>query len=124
MKKPKIEKFELSTIADALSRLDIREARASLLFARGSVLEVSGTVQKVIKRDGQYKLVIEPDDTTGLIVFADCQGDAENVKTRKIRKGSAVQIRGKFQTFGSEAVCLSDCGIIGNVKNQVVKSRV
>jgi hypothetical protein len=112
MKKPKIEKFSLMAISDALSRLDVCEARLSLLSAVGAVLQVSGRVRKLVKRDERYGLVIEPDDQTALIVFADCRGDAENVETRKIRKGSLVSIRGKFQTFGREAVCLIDCRLL------------
>jgi hypothetical protein len=53
--------------------------------------------------------VIEPDDESGFIVFADCLSDAEIVIKRKIRKGSLVRVKGKFQTFGALAVNLSDC---------------
>ncbi len=120
MKKPAIEKFDLATIADALTRFDdLPSARSSLSFACGSVLDIAGKVQKVVRRDGQYKLVIEPDDATSLIVFALCHKEAETVK---IRKGSAVRIRGKFQTFGSAAVCLSECRIIDNGKIKLPKS--
>lgn len=109
MKKPTIEKFSLMTIADALSRLDVLEARIALSSATGANLCVSGRVRKVVRRDEQLKLVITPDDPDGWIIFADCGPDAANVKRRKIRKGSAVSIRGKFATFGASAVCLSDC---------------
>jgi hypothetical protein len=53
--------------------------------------------------------VIEPDDESGFVVFADCLSDAETVIKRKIRKGSSVRVKGKFQTFGASAVNLSDC---------------
>jgi hypothetical protein len=83
-------------------------------FVVGAVVEVSGTVQKRVKRDGQCKLVIEPGASVpGFVVFADCQPDAEKVRKAKIRKGSVVSVRGKFQTFGAAAVCLSDCRLIG-----------
>ncbi len=119
MKKPAIEKFSLATIADTLGRADVREARTAFRSACGSILEVSGKVQKVVRRDGQYKIVIEPNNATGLIVFANCQPEAE---TAKIRKGSLLSIRGKFQTFGSAAVCLSECRIIDNGKIKLPKS--
>jgi hypothetical protein len=55
-------------------------------------------------------LVIEPGASVpGFVVFADCRADEKSVISRKIRKGSFVSIRGKFQTFGAVAVCLSDC---------------
>jgi hypothetical protein len=76
----------------------------------GAVVGVSGKVQKRVKREGQCKLVIEPGASVpGFIVFADCRTDEKAVISRKIRKGSFVSIRGKFQTFGASAVCLSDC---------------
>ncbi len=109
----KIEKFSLQAIADALSGSDLPSARLKLSFAVGSLLEVSGKVQKRVKREGQCKLVIEPGDVPGFIVFADCWSDAEKVRARKIRKGSSVAVRGKFQTFGASAVCLSDCRLQG-----------
>jgi hypothetical protein len=61
------------------------------------------------KIDGQCKLVIEPGDVPGFVVFADFTLDAETVTNSKIRKGSSVSVRGKFETFGAKAVCLSDC---------------
>jgi hypothetical protein len=66
----KIEKFSLQAIADDLSGSDLPSARLKLSFAVGSLLEVSGKVQKRVKREGQCKLVIEPGDVPGFIVFA------------------------------------------------------
>ena len=72
-------------------------------------MEVSGRVRKLVRRDG-CKLIIEPGEVLlGLVVFADCQGDAETVRNSEIRKGSSVAVRGKFQSFGASAVGLSDC---------------
>ncbi len=109
MGKGKLEKFGLATIAKAVSGSDVAMARVSLSQVVNSVVEVSGTVQKRVKRDGQCKLVIEPGDVPGFVVFADCPGELETVRNSKIRKGSLVSVRGKFQTFGAAAVCLSDC---------------
>jgi hypothetical protein len=110
MRKGTIERFTLATIADAVSGSDVATARERLSAVVGAAVEVSGTVQKRVKRDGQCKLVIQPGASVpGFVVFADCQPDAETVQARKIRKGSLVSVRGKFQTFGSAAVCLSDC---------------
>ncbi len=110
MKKPKLEKFGLAAIQTVLTNADIETARKSLAFAVGVSVDVSGKVQKLVKREGQCKLVIEPGASVpGFVVFADCRTDEKVVISRKIRKGSFVLIRGKFQTFGASAVCLSDC---------------
>ncbi len=110
MKKPKIEKFGLAAIQTVLSNSDIETARKSLAFAVGAAVDISGTVQKRVKREGQCKLVIEPGASVpGFIVFADCRADEKTVISRKIRKGSSVRVKGKLLTFGASAVCLSDC---------------
>jgi hypothetical protein len=109
MKKGTIEKFGLRAIADALEGLDVRSARADLSQLVGAAVDVCGTVQKRVKRDGECKLVIKPGDVPGFVVFADCLSDAENITKYKIRKGSSVRVKGKLQTFGASAVCLSDC---------------
>ncbi len=83
--------------------------KSPLPFVVGAVLDVAGKVQKVVRRDGQCKLIIEPGNAPGFVVFAECTSDAEKVRESKIRKGSLVSVRGKFQTFGASAVCLSDC---------------
>ncbi len=108
-----IKKFGLRAIADAVSGSGVAEARDSLSQLVNTAVEVSGKVQKRVKRDGQCKLVIEPGDVAGFVVFADCRADAAKVTARKIRKGSSVSVRGKFQTFGAVAVCLSDCRLLG-----------
>jgi hypothetical protein len=114
MGKGKFERFTLAAVADALDGSDVAMARDSLSELVGAVVEVSGKVQKRVKRDGQCKLVIEPGASVpGFVVFADCRSDAEKVRARKIRKGSSVSVRGKFQTFGAAAVCLSDCRLQG-----------
>ncbi len=119
MGKGTVEKFGLKAIADALRGSDVQTARESLSQLVNSVVEVSGKVQKRVKRDGQCKLVIEPGASVpGFVVFADCQPDAAKVTARKIRKGSLVSVRGKFQTFGGRAVCLSDCRLQGNSKEK------
>ncbi len=109
----KIERLSLSTIADAVKRRGAVAANTEYSFALGSRLDVSGTVQKVVKRDGQCKLVIEPGDVPGFVVFADCLSDAETVRNSKIRKGSSVRVKGKLQTFGARAACLADCRLQG-----------
>jgi hypothetical protein len=109
MGRGKIEKFGLKAIADAVSGSDVLTVRASLSELVGVAVDVSGKVQKRVKREGQCKLVIQPGDVPGFVVFADCLSDVKKVRARKIRKGSFVSICGKFQTFGALAVCLSDC---------------
>ncbi len=87
-----------------------KQIKSVLPFKVGAVLEVSGTVQKRVKRDGQCKLVMESGASVpGFVVFADCTSDAENLTKLNIRKGSLVSIRGKFLSYGAKAVCLSDC---------------
>jgi hypothetical protein len=109
MGKGTIERFGLRAIADALDGSDVATARDNLSQLVGAAVEVSGKVQKRVKRDGLCRLVIEPGDVPGFVVFADCWSDAEKVRARKIRKGSLVSVRGKLQSFGTAAVCLSDC---------------
>ncbi len=109
MGRGKIEKLGLKTIADAVRDSDVATARDRLLAVVGAVVEVSGKVQKLVKREGQCKLVIEPGDVPGFIVFADCRTDEKAVISRKIRKGSSVRVKGKLLTFGLSAVCLSGC---------------
>ncbi len=86
-----------------------KQIKSVLPFQIGAVLDIAGKVQKCVKRDGQFKLVIEPGNAPGFVVFADCTSDAENLTKHNIRKGSSVRVKGKFQTFGASAVCLSDC---------------
>ncbi len=121
MKKGTLEKFSVTTIKAAVSDSDLQTARNSLVFGVGSAVEVSGKVQKRVRRDGQCKLVIEPGNAPGFVVFADCPLDAEKVQARKIRKGSLVSVRGKLQTFGASAVCLSDCRL--QEKKQVINRK-
>ncbi len=109
MKELTIEKFTLQTIADAAKGTDIEAVRSLLSFASGAVMDVAGKVRKVVKRDGQLKLVIEPGDVPGFVVFADCLSDAETVRNAKVRKGSSVAISGNLQAFGCSAICLADC---------------
>ncbi len=117
MGRGKIEKFGLKAIADAVRGSDVQTARVALSELVGAVMEVSGKVQKRVKRDGQCKLVIEPGASVpGFVVFADCIADAETVINSKIRKGSSVRVKGKLLTFGASAVCLSDCRLQGNNK--------
>jgi hypothetical protein len=114
VKKGTVEKFGVKAIADALDGSDVIKARVALSPLVGAVVEVSGKVQKRVRREGECKLVIEPDDESGFVVFADCRSDAETVSNSKIRKGSLVAVRGKFQSFGWAAVCLSDCRLRTN----------
>jgi hypothetical protein len=111
MKKPKLEKFGLAAIQTVLTNADIETARKSLAFAVGVSVDVSGIVQKVVKRNDQCKLLILPDDAQ-LTIFADCSGDAETVIGRRIRKKSKVSINGKLQSFGNQSVCLGDCRLV------------
>jgi hypothetical protein len=92
--------------------------KSPLPFVVGAVLDVAGKVQKVVKRAGVCKLIIEPGNAPGFVVFADCTSDAENLTKLNIRKGSLVLVRGKFQSFGASAVCLSDCRLMpeGNLE--------
>jgi hypothetical protein len=68
----KIEKFGLKAIVDAVRGSDVLTARDRLSQLVGAAMDVSGKVQEVVKREGQCKLVIEPGDVPGFVVFADC----------------------------------------------------
>ncbi len=118
MKKKTLEKFSVSAIADQIGAVGVESARVALSQLVGAAIEVSGKVLKRVKRDGQCKLVIEPGDVPGFVVFADCWSDAETVRNSKIRKGSSVAVRGRLHSFGGRAVCLSDCRLQGNSKEK------
>jgi hypothetical protein len=109
MKKGSIEKFTLRAIAAAVSREDLPMVRAVLSGMIGATLDVSGKVQKVVKREGQEKLVIEPGDVPGFTVFADFSDRSEMLRKVKVRKGSLVSVRAKFVSFGASAVCVNEC---------------
>ncbi len=112
MKKPQLETFGLTAIQTVLSNAtDLQTARDSLAFAVGASVDVSGVVLKRVKRNEQCKLVIAPDNVQ-LTVFADCTGDEAGVISRKIRKGSKVEICGKLLSFGYQSVCLSNCHLV------------
>ncbi len=114
MSKPKTERFGLTAIQTVLSNAtDLQTARKSLAFAVGASMDVSGVVLKRVKRSGECKLVINPDNAA-IQVIADCLIDAENVISRKIRKKSKVSITGRLQSFGYQSVCLSSCHLVMN----------
>ncbi len=108
MKKAKLETFGLTAIQAALTNSDIETARTALSFAVGATVDVSGVVLKRVKRSGECKLILNPDNSTVQII-ADCKSDERRVISRKIRKRSKVSITGKLQSFGYQSVCLSDC---------------
>ncbi len=109
LRKGTVEKFGVRAIADALEGSDVRSARVALSFAVGAAVDVSGKVLKRVKREGQCKLIIEPGNAPGFVVFADCPGELENLTKLNIRKGSSVRVKGKLGTFGISAICLTDC---------------
>jgi hypothetical protein len=109
MGKGKFKRFSLAAIADAVRGSDVQSARDTLSQLVGAAVDISGTVQKRVRCEGECKLVIESGDVPGFVVFADCRADAETIISRKIRKGSFVSVCGKLATFGAVAVCLSDC---------------
>jgi uncharacterized protein YdeI (BOF family) len=111
MKKTKLETFGLAAIQAVLTNADIETARQSLAFAVGASVDISGTVLKRIRRDNQCKLFIAPDNAR-LTVFAECESDAQNVISRKIRKGTKVSITGKLFSFGYQSVNLFDCRLL------------
>jgi primosomal replication protein N len=108
MKQKKIQTIGLAAIQTSVTRSDIETARQSLAFAIGASVDVSGVVLKRVKRSGECKLIINPDNAA-MQIIADCNGDEETVITRKVRKGSLVQIHGRLLSFGNQSVCLSDC---------------
>ena len=101
---------------------NIQLAKSVMTFKTGAVLDVLGKVQKVVKRDGGMKLVIEPSAAPGFVVFADCFGDVETIKARKVRKGSVVSVRGRFASYGAMAVCLTDCRLMPEGKLEQVRT--
>jgi hypothetical protein len=108
MRKQNLEKFGLTAIQKVVSNSDVHEARELLAFAIGSTVSVAGTVVKLVKRDGQCKLFIQPYDEP-LTVFADCSNEADTVAALKIKRGSRVKVIGKLEAFGLQSVNLTDC---------------
>jgi hypothetical protein len=104
MRKPKV-KFSIQTIKNALCASDLQTARAGLSFAIGANVEVCGRVLKVVRREVRYKLIIETVEDTDLTIFA----NFSRAQKKNLRKNAAVLVRGKFQSFGLSAVCLSEC---------------
>ena len=121
MRNPTINKLTIGTTAETIRRSDLKAARVELAFAVGAAVEVSGTVRKIVKRDGESKLTIQPGDVPGFVVFADCPGELKKPRKTKIRKGVVVTVRGKVQTVGATAVCLSDCRTQGNGKETMLQ---
>jgi hypothetical protein len=111
MEKQKIKTISLSRIQTSVTRSDIETARQSLAFAVGASVDVSGVVLKRVKRSGECKLIINPDNAA-MQIIADCKGDEETVIARKIRKRAKVSIIGKLQSFGNQSVCLADCHLV------------
>jgi hypothetical protein len=89
----------------------------------GAAVDVCGNVEKVAKRDEKVRLVIQPGDVPGFVVFADCTSDAETVRDSKIRKGSFVSVRGNLASFGAVAVCLDDCRLQGKTGEKQERNR-
>jgi primosomal replication protein N len=106
--KKQIKTIGLGIIQTSVTRSDIETARQSLTFAIGASVDVSGVVLKRVKRSGECKLLINPDNAT-MQIIADCKGDEQTVISRKIRKKSKVSITGKLLSFGASSVCLIDC---------------
>jgi primosomal replication protein N len=108
MRKQKIKTIGLTAIEMSVTGADIETARAALCFAVGATVNVTGKVEKRVRRSELCKLVINPNNAT-MRVFADCKADEQSVIKRGLRKGSTVSVVGNLQSFGSSAVCLSDC---------------
>jgi riboflavin synthase alpha subunit len=108
MRKLKLEKFGLAAIQKVVSNSDIHAARELLAFAIGSSVSVSGVVLKLIKRNDQCRLFIQPHGEQ-LTVFTDCAAETDNVASLKIKRGSKVKILGKLEAFGFLSVNLTDC---------------
>jgi hypothetical protein len=106
----KLQKQEITnTESEPLQMVAPEDDATKLTYTPPYTLTALRVLNRV-KREGQCKLVIKPGASVpGFVVFADCRTDAAKATARKIRKGSLVTVRGKFQTFGASAVCLSDC---------------
>jgi len=105
----------IEEITRHLQENDLATARRLLAARTGARLSVTGRIEKTVKRDG-LKLVINPVDLPedGLLtVFADFpqKSEREKLKRGKYRKGKEITVSGNFQTFGLQAVNLTDCFI-------------
>jgi hypothetical protein len=58
MKKTTLEKFSVVAIAEQIGAVGVDSARTVPTFALGSMLDISGKVEKVVKREGLCRLGI------------------------------------------------------------------
>lgn len=116
MSKRTVKKSDVGTIAETIHRLsDLEAARLELAFAVGAAVEVSGTVQKVVKGGGKLQIIITTGDVPGFVVYADFSDkELTSINPSKMRKGAPVSVGGKRLSFGASAVNLSACRLIGD----------
>ncbi len=86
--------------------------RSPLRCKIGTVVGIAGKVRTVVNRDGRCKLLIKPDDVPGFTVFAEFFEKLEILKRLKIRRGSAVVVRGRYVSYGAKTICLFDCCLV------------
>lgn len=93
------KEVSLSGIKTLINSQGVAEARQRFASAIGSKVKITGSVLKVIKREGLTKLLIQADLFK---VFADFEkGFPETFK-----KNQSVSLSGKLKSFGSESICL------------------
>ena len=109
--KPKTQKqIALEEIAHALDAHSLAGARALLADYTGARLKVSGIILKLVKRDG-VKLIVKAETTNRSFEILATLTAAEGKKfiDAKVRKNTPIALSGKFQSFGTHAVTLTDC---------------
>ena len=109
--KPKTQKqITLEEIAHALNTHSLAGARALLADYTGAQLKVSGTILKLVKRDG-LKLIVkaETSNRSFEILATMTAAEGKKVVDAKIRKNSVITVTGKFASFGSCAIVINDC---------------
>ncbi len=104
----------LETILNTLDAHELEEARKILYAQKSARMNISGTVEKVIKRHGGLKLYLKPDglpEGRNFMIFADFTDEREQtkVKAAKVKKRAQIALTGDFSTAGVMAISIKNC---------------
>lgn len=99
--------INIEEIFDAVKTQGLNQARKDIAPFVGSRLVSSGKITKISRRDGKIKLLIQSES---IKIFADFRTNADFLF--QVGRGQTVAVSGKFLSFGSEAICLSQCILI------------
>lgn len=106
MTKPQTQKtLTITEIFESIQTLGLDQTRQNYQAFTGARITVSGKIEKIIKRGGQIKLLIQAE----MKVICDFSEKADFLL--HIKKGQTVSVSGNFQSFGFESICLDKCQV-------------